>query len=839
MKNPNENILIPPRTSAGTEHSDGAASSSQAGVAPSEAHVVFGAWLAHHEAVANPDRFEMPWPEFVERVTSALHIREDKFAKDGSAPGFSLARFVERDGEVRRANRYVDVLSAVTLDFDERYDPEGVFERLDCGIAWLAYTTFQHAPGKPRWRVIVPTATPIPHPQYKAVRAWLLASIINKGSGIKHSADEAAKAVSNFYYLPGCPAAAAEHAEFRVASGIVLALPPMSEFSRGMPAPQAIGSNIDAAFLRARMGSYSKAPELRLAFRLALKGKPFAERGARNGTLFRMCGALAGWARQADPMALALLLGPSIEATATRDEDDPPPTLEDAADMIARGQSGLLAKATEESTWVVADATVIDRPVPIPADAFEQDARDAGLESGDELRSRLILRTGGSSNWVWRTENKTWAGPMFDAPAQVSARKDLVLVPGVDLWVRKADGGARLKVMPELMHEYGEIVTKVSYSLRTERARYRPIERHLELAAATRRALKPCELPFLSEWLVLFGGTKADNLLDWIATITAHDKMAHILFLRGGPGTGKSLLVRGLSRIWNVDGATDYVRVSSSFNYDLLSCPLVALEEGSWESGNKDAPAFLRKLSGAAQHSINRKYHDPVELSGFLRIIIAMNNASIFSSKGPAFTPDDRDAVAERFLEIEPNPRARALLETLDHTERDALVTEDKLAAHALWLAQERGALARGRYASLSPDDRGMSVRIASANVWGSFVMEWLARYLSNPSAIEQSSSGLLSRDGHRVVISPEAIVNTFSTTLKNKQAPLSNEISNALASLAIGKQVNLPSGKGTGFEIHGEDVAKWSEEKGIGNPNAIRINSVAPMLRSVKGGAT
>jgi hypothetical protein len=117
---------------------------------------------------------------------------------------------------------------------------------------------------------------------------------------------------------------------------------------------------------------------------------------------------------------------------------------------------------------------------------------------------------------------------------------------------------------------------------------------------------------------------------------------------------------------------------------------------------------------------------------------------------------------------------------------------------------------------------------------WGSWVVEWLARYLSDPTRIERDHGHLLSRDGKRVIVNPEAVIDTFNAVLKNKQPPQSAEISNALRSLSTGVLVPFPSGDRTGFEVLVKEIAAWSAEKSIGTPGAILAN--ANSTRGAKG---
>jgi hypothetical protein len=293
-----------------------------------------------------------------------------------------------------------------------------------------------------------------------------------------------------------------------------------------------------------------------------------------------------------------------------------------------------------------------------------------------------------------------------------------------------------------------------------------------------------------------------------MATFLFLDRPTAILFLRGEKDVGKGLLVRGLARLWEADAPTKMQAISGEFQTELRKCPLVIIQEGKWNK-HVDATTLLRELVTDPSRNANRKHVDPIELRGYARFILTANNFNIFANDSHALTPEDRAAVAQRFLESNPSPEAGRILLELDPDERDRLASDNHIAEHVLWLAQTRQVQSHGRFLVEGNPEGGFAMRIITEDGrWGSWVVEWLARYLSDPTRIEREHGHLLSRDGNRVLVNPEAVIDTFNAVLKNKQQPQSAEILNALRSLSTGTLVPFPSGDRTGFEILDKEVA-------------------------------
>ena len=782
---------------------------------------IFGSFFNSHTDT-RPQPFEMSWADFVATMTSEenFHTREKKFDPGW---GFSLARFVERGGTVNRDNAHVDMLSGVVLDFDKNYDLEKTMGALG-DIVHLAYTTFSHTTEAPRWRVVVPLRNPIPGFRFKAVRYWLV-TCLNGGlpPSTKYGADEQAKAVSNFYFAPGCPAALKDQAQWQWSddeSTVLLAPAELFDIkAKGVPQTQILGSTLSAAaqwdWLKAKMHTYTKDPELRKAFKAVLKGESFAEHGSRDTTLTRMCGALAGWAPGVEPAELAKIFSTSLTVMEQEHPDDLPPSMELTEDKIARAQASLAANAEEASEHATETAQVTNMTPASDPDDFEQAAANVGL-TGDELRQRLILRQD-TSMWVWRQRLRRWEGPINEGATQWLATRELALVPGVNTFVRKKDGTVRAKTLSELAVDYAEVVSVSVADLKVDTPHYDIDKRRLTMPGAELRPLEPEYDAEVDAWLELLGNKRAGVLKDWIAGIRRHDRPNCVLFIPGDPGVGKSLLVRGLARIWDCDGATDIRMVMNNFNDELRRCPLVVVEEGKWNRFD-DITTKLRRFVTDTTRSINKKHLQTMELSGHLRLMVTANNFNLFAGDQYVLTRADRDAIAQRFLEINPDPRAADFLNKLDPVERDGLAADNRIAKHALWLAENRKVTSRGRFWVEGEIDGTLADNFTlNDRGFGAWVTEWIARWLGSPIEIERTEAKLLYRKDNRVIVNAGAIVNTFEKAIKTNKRAETREIADVLKALSNGTPVPLPHNpKMTGFEIRLATIIKWADDHGV-----------------------
>jgi hypothetical protein len=144
------------------------------------------------------------------------------------------------DGVKTRANAGVVSVSALVFDLD-RVPPDP--ERL-AGVCWLCHTTWSHTPRAPRWRVVIPLATPVPATRWRDV--WQRAR-----AALCPEADPACKDPSRAYWLPshggGVTAKATCHDGPLLDASTLPALPvePMHAEVRRAPSTKALQCTTD------------------------------------------------------------------------------------------------------------------------------------------------------------------------------------------------------------------------------------------------------------------------------------------------------------------------------------------------------------------------------------------------------------------------------------------------------------------------------------------------------------------------------------------------------------------------------------------------------------------
>jgi hypothetical protein len=105
---------------------------------------------------------------------------------------WSPTRYAERADS--RSNAGVEAVSCLVFDCD-RLEPD--WARL-APYGYLAHTTYQHTAERPRWRVVLPLAIPVPARQW--ARTWRRAH-----AALCPEADPSCKDASRQYYLPSSP----------------------------------------------------------------------------------------------------------------------------------------------------------------------------------------------------------------------------------------------------------------------------------------------------------------------------------------------------------------------------------------------------------------------------------------------------------------------------------------------------------------------------------------------------------------------------------------------------------------------------------------------------------
>lgn len=183
-------------------------------------------------------------------------------------------------------------------------------------------------------------------------------------------------------------------------------------------------------------------------------------------------------------------------------------------------------------------------------------------------------------------------------------------------------------------------------------------------------------------WLRALGGRRYDRLAQWLASCAALDRPAPALYIHGEMQTGKSLLARGLARLWQTEPAP-FAEALDSFNEAAASCPLMYADEGF-----PDGMSFntFREMVTSQSRRVNEKYKPKYAVEGCVRIILSTNNEQALRyQKTGVLTAQDMQAISDRLLVIHAGAAARDALKRFD---APTFVDNNRIAAHVLWLAE-------------------------------------------------------------------------------------------------------------------------------------------------------
>lgn len=145
------------------------------------------------------------WPDIV-----AMLREHAEGKKDG--PGVIFGA-LESDGP--RTNARVTERSAIALDLDDGTPMDTLKRTLEArGWACAVYSTHSHAPGHPKWRVVIPLAQPARREDFDSQSAFQdhwrkLNEAVAADLGFE--IDESCKDLARLVYLPRHPKGAAEH----------------------------------------------------------------------------------------------------------------------------------------------------------------------------------------------------------------------------------------------------------------------------------------------------------------------------------------------------------------------------------------------------------------------------------------------------------------------------------------------------------------------------------------------------------------------------------------------------------------------------------------------------
>lgn len=505
-------------------------------------------------------------------------------------------------------------------------------------------------------------------------------------------------------------------------------------------------------------------------WRLIAQGRAPAELGERDVEIQRITGQLV-WADGLRTSAEALL--GLLRGSLTHWADDD--WIAVAREKIQRHQT-LLAQSEEGQTMLggrEVDGFVDRRSIAVEQALAQSTTVDT--DSDTPAETRLILQHR-DLHYV------------FNLPAgsyQISPVRESQLPAELrDCWPenyriptkRWDEKSARMKRIPtpEIRDMYGTNVQEVRHSLLLTKPLHDPRARELLLPAGDRRPLTPRRHAQIERWLDAFCKKPEDTpiLLDWIACVTAQDRVCCAIYIHGQKGLGKTLLAGGLAHLW-MGPAVEASVAFGRFNAPLLESPLIVLDE-AWDGDKSiNVSAALRKAIGGTRHRIEAKFQANSTLEGALRLMIMANNTEALAQYDKSATKADRDAVGERVRRIELNPDAAKFV---GKAQQEGWRENGLIAEHALWLRDQRladviaRANATGQRFLVAGDPRDRLFHGSAAGAgYMSATLDWVA-WVMQAWAASSGEGGVTSVAGNNLDIGPgkvrlhaRAIIDTWS----------------------------------------------------------------------------
>jgi len=277
------------------------------------------------------------------------------------------------------------------------------------------------------------------------------------------------------------------------------------------------------------------------------------------------------------------------------------------------------------------------------------------------------------------------------------------------------------------------------------------------------------------------------------------------------------------------------------FNAPLFAQPFCQLDEGL-PGGAKQTSALIRKMVGRSEHYSNQKNQAVVKVQGTVRLIITANNdAVLLQLAAEDYSEDDLDAFVNRMLHLRGQPEAAAMLiahNAKDRATVDGWIQGDKIAKHAIWLALNRP-IASGQRFLVEGEPTEMHRALVTRGDKRGAVLEWLAKYMSNPKQVDQAMTAkdetpLVVLGEGRFLVNTKAVSNGWGVYCDEKKLLTITEIGRVLGKLGAREKPRLGPRGGPRHRYHvinPDHVISWATgDVQVGDEDTMRANLHRPL---------
>jgi hypothetical protein len=704
-----------------------------------------------------------------------------------------------------RNDKDIEEIHAMSIDLDQSTNEQAskILLEILSPYEHIWYTTHKHgalvARGMPRIRVVLPLQSPHTPDQHLDYWGRLNALVL-------HSNDIHTKNPARLNYLPSTFDLAL--AESHHNPGILLdpSALPSNELPESTKDPYFDDIlAIKGDLIRKIKKRMEKEDPRRDALLSLLTGKDYAPDAPGHNILISCINYIAPFRKMTESQFKAIF-GPSIDAHAAKSKT--PDTLE----MVWRDYSQLHEKKRIEAESKI---SVYSSGPPYTPEDYSRIMKAQNIENKEQLRTRWILQYGISS-WFLNSQGE-YQGPYTREDRTLAMRQHLSRAINL-LTPATPSKPPQTQSYETISFKHATLLERVRADLSIQQSRllFETPGAVLHYAInPIRTDLTPKYDPEIDDWINRMAGPLYSKTIDWLSAYMDLSKPLCAIYIAGPQGCGKSLFAHGISKLWTQGNPTKLTKVLGQFNAGIKDCPILFGDE-SIKMPGRQVTAEIREILGNPSRSLELKYQNPIDLIGYIRVLLAANNDGMLRDNEMK-TRDDLEAIALRFLFIQPSPEATTFLRSLPPAKKEYWGNEG-IARHALWLHENHTIETPGDRFVVEGDLSSMTTGLVLSEDSPNFVCESLVRHLQTPEKVEVLAPYQILRKNGSLYATARGVKVAWESHLgKTHLLPETKPISDSLKTISFcKKQVRPPGSRPIWYyEIDPEYLIRWTEEHG------------------------
>lgn len=392
----------------------------------------------------------------------------------------------------------------------------------------------------------------------------------------------------------------------------------------------------------------------------------------------------------------------------------------------------------------------------------------------------------------------------------------VVLAPTPCETYSPTETGLRLRTIPELLERYSTPLREVRKSMVAQTPKLDLIAGSLTIPVCPLRKIEPRFDAKVAKYLEIFAGEKVDPLKRWIHFVPKLGSPLTMLVLIGAKSAGKSLLARGLARLFWTGPETKLSDVLGNFNASVERCPIVFADEHLPKDNRGREPiAALRELIQSTTRYSNQKHKAQVPIDGALRLIVAANGNQVLRIDDE-LSGDDAPAFAERLFDIEVGGDSSRYLNSIGgrpFIERE-WIENDVLARHFMHLVKETAPEWQGRF-GIVQDSRELANRLIVRGGSRAKVCEFAVKYFAaRLDLVGDQIRVYRDHNGVRPFVHIEWVALNWDRVMRGTFPLSTYQIYTALEGLSL-QRLDLDHNGARWFELDLSKIRTWARETG------------------------